>query len=774
MLKSADIERRALDLVEQLLDLPDDDETQIALLAGEPLEVVERVTALRAALYESEAMLPTDFPGESVAAELAAPDQVGAFRVLRRIGAGGMGGVWLAERSDGLYDQKVAVKFIRPGLLNVAGGAFRTERRILARLEHPNIARLIDGGATAEGVPYLVMEYVDGAPIDEALAGKELKDRVGIFIKAADAVQFAHSRLVVHADLKPSNIFVDRQGRVKLLDFGIARLMEGEADAAGVALPMTTAYASPQRLAGKAPTTADDVFALGCILSDLVGNNDSDLLAISLKARTREEAERYTSVASLISDLDRWRERLPVKARRWTARYRINKFVARHRTGVMLTCVAIAALALLAGFATRSALVADQAKREAQARFEDARGAARLVSAELLTQLASRPGTFALRSKTVQAAQFYLDRLSSSPEAASEIRLEAALGLQRVAEAQGKPGSPNLGLTQQAYRNLKKALALLEPVNGDPARLLKVRLLLDLARLNSFARNDVAEAKADLAEAIRLLGHTDAKFSLLWAEYYVNLAVAQQWDSQYGQSIASAQRALDFVPLSQGRDPLVIRSMALDLLAEGRYYNGLEKASIAPYREALNLLLDYEKKHPGDQIINRRISRAQWALGSTLADFGDPQEAVSILTAGAERARAILRADPEDQDARRMMRIAENARGQAMAASGRLDEGISIIRQSIAERKAHLDLSPNDPMRMRDYMVAIKGLADTQLKFGRQGDACITYAQARQLIETIKERRQLTALDLTTAAKEVEERRVKQCAGAPPLLSIKS
>lgn len=765
MPRSREIEQRALAIVERLLDFPLDDAAQTALLEGEPASVRKRVLALQAAMGQAEAVLPTIFPGGLLANETSrTPKQVGAFKLVRRIGAGGMGGVWLAERNDGLYEQRVAVKFIRPGLVNLAGAAFRSERQILARLEHPSIARLIDGGVTPEGTPYLVMEYADGGPIDDAISQRPLRDRVRIFIKVADAVQFAHSRLVVHADLKPSNIYVDAAGKVKLLDFGIARLIEGEQDMSGVPPPMTADYASPQRLAGRPPTTADDLFALGCILRQVVGGEtDGDLAAIIRKACAPEEGDRYTSVAALIADLDRWRDQLPVAARAPTLRYRIDKFVARHRVGVAATFIALLLLGALAITASRSAYMADRASQEAQARFVDAHGAAKLVSDELLGELASKPGTFSMRNRTVQAAQVYLDRLAASPKASSELRLEAAEGLLRVAEAQAKPGMPNLGLTEPAYQNLGKALALAEGVGGRGGKVLTIRILLDRARLNSFARNDVKGALADLARAGKLLGGPNGRPDFLRAQYLIELSVAQQWDSNYAAAIASARDALIYVPQDGKRDHVIARSTALDLYAEAIYYAIDERRSLKPYREALDLLLAYERRNPDDQIVNRRIARAQWALGSSLAGFGDPHEAVAVLEEGASRTKAILAADPDDEDARRMVRIVENARGQALAESGRVDEGIAIIRENIARRKAHLDRGPDDPMRMRDYMVAMKGLGDLQIQHGRREEACATYEQARQLIALIKARGKLTALDLISASNEIESVRKRRC-----------
>jgi tetratricopeptide (TPR) repeat protein len=242
------------------------------------------------------------------------------------------------------------------------------------------------------------------------------------------------------------------------------------------------------------------------------------------------------------------------------------------------------------------------------------------------------------------------------------------------------------------------------------------------------------------------------------------LSVAQQWNGDYANGMASARQALDYLPIDDVRDHVIARATALDLAAEATYYSISETQAVAPYRQALALLTDFERRYPGDQVIDRRIARAQWALGSTLAGYGDAQEAVAMLTDSARRSREILEADPEDEDARRMLRIIENARGQALAQVGRLDEGIAIVRANIAERKAYLDQRADDPMRLRDYMIAIKGLGDMQLEHGRRADACRTYAWARKVIGVIKARGQLTALDLMSSARSVEDAGRKECA----------
>jgi serine/threonine-protein kinase len=766
MARSADVERRALALVERLLDLGQDEAAQAALLAEAPPAVRDRVTALRASLARSADLLPTRLPDTEPLLEAEqAPEQVGAFRIERRIGSGGMGGVWLAARNDGLYEQTVAVKFIRPGLVTLAGAAFRAERQILARLEHPNIARLIDGGVTADAGPYLVMEYVDGRPIDVAVAECGLRERVRFLVQACEAVQFAHSRLVIHADIKPSNILVDREGRVKLLDFGIARLIGGDPEAGGLPLPMTGAFASPQRLAGQPPTIADDVFALGCVLGDIIGDQpDRELAAVVGKARHADERERYGSVGALIADLERWCEQLPVTAVPSTIGYRTRSFVRRHRAGVMATAGAGLLLAVMAGVATRNAIVADRASAEALARFDDARGAARLVSDELLSQLAERPGTFALRARVVAAVQDYLDRLAASPNAGPEIRLEAAEGLVRLAEAQALPGMPNLDRTEAAMANLAKALALVNGLAGASARDLQVRILLSRARMNCFGRNDIDAALRDLDRAGVLLGSTDGKPDALRARYFIELASALEWKSRYPEAMTAARRAIAHIPGGEARDLVLMRSTALDLLAEAIYYDVDGAQAVAPYRQALTVLTDHEADHPGDQVIARRIARAHWALGSTLAGFGDRKEAIALLAEGTQRAQAIAQADRDDQDAWRMVRILRGAHGLALIEAGQIDAGVALVETNVAERRGWLAQRPDDPQRTRDYLVSIIALGDVQVKHGRVSDGCRTYGEARQLVARIRARGQLTALDLASIVRSLEESLGRHCA----------
>lgn len=340
--------------------------------------------------------------------------RLGAYRILRPLGRGGMGAVFLAERVDGQFERRVAIKLLP---WSAQGEAmlerFAAERRILAGLDHPGIAHLLDGGIAEDGSPYLVLEYVAGQPIDRYCRdnGLGLRARLDLFLAVCDAVRFAHRNLVVHRDLKPANILVTDKGQVKLLDFGIAKLLDAEGDNAqtrGLNF-LTPDYAAPEQLSGEPVTAATDVYALGALLYRLLagrvplevsgqplarvveavchtepprletaaaaqpqppadpGRLRGDLAAIVARAIRKDPRDRYDSVAALAADVRRHLEGLPVSARADTPAYRVTKFVGRHRVGLAAATVVFLAVTTLAGAAAWQAHERDLAAQRAGA-----------------------------------------------------------------------------------------------------------------------------------------------------------------------------------------------------------------------------------------------------------------------------------------------------------------------------------------------------------------------------------------------------------------------
>ena len=375
--------------------------------------------------------LQSVFDGEL---ELPRTESIGAYRLVKLIGRGGMGAVYLAERADEQFEKQVALKLLPIGVGGEAAQRrFLAERQILARLVHPHIARLLDGGITDDGTPYFVMDYVDGVPIDVHCDENRLslEQRIALFIDVAEAVEYAHRNLVVHRDIKPGNILVESSGEVKLLDFGVAKLLVPDANDDPLTRvggrPLTLMYASPESIRGEAVTTAADVYSLGLLLYVLltgripypVDTQDNaemqrliceydaippsrgllslpedaarqiaanarskpralaqrlqgDLDTIITKALRKDPDRRYSTVEQFIADLRRYQHGLPVAARPASTAYRLQKFVRRHKAGVAAASAIAIALLIVAATAIYSAVTSAQQAREIAAERDKA------------------------------------------------------------------------------------------------------------------------------------------------------------------------------------------------------------------------------------------------------------------------------------------------------------------------------------------------------------------------------------------------------------------
>ncbi|MEM6647246.1 MAG: serine/threonine-protein kinase, partial [Bacteroidota bacterium] len=404
-------------LLDQLLDLPEGERP--GAIDGLP-EAADVKDELRALLRAAEGADPY-FDGQKPALERladAAPmheQRIGDYRIVRELGRGGMGTVFLAERADGAYQQHVAIKFVQ-SFSSDDFDRFRSERQILARLNHPNIARLLDGGITEAGTPYLVMEYVDGVPITRYCrdANATVAERLRLFASVCDAVQVAHRNLVVHRDLKPGNILVTPEGMVKLLDFGIAKMLDHDAAHTQPSLQrLTPEYASPEQVRGEPVGTTSDVYQLGVLLYELLTGQRpfrletqaraklrrrileepptrpstvvrqsatdatapastaahrsrrlrGDLDMIVLKALRKDPERRYASIDALSRDLLRHQQGLPVEAQPSALGYRLRKYAGRHRQGLTIGAVLIVGIV---AFAALYVVNLTEAKQEAE------------------------------------------------------------------------------------------------------------------------------------------------------------------------------------------------------------------------------------------------------------------------------------------------------------------------------------------------------------------------------------------------------------------------
>ncbi|WP_321472209.1 serine/threonine-protein kinase [uncultured Paludibaculum sp.] len=443
------------------------------------------------------------------AVKLAAPGprMVGAYRILKEIGRGGMGAVYLAERADQQYHKRVAIKMARfSGYGEFVHERFRHERQILATLEHPNIARLLDGGETDDGLPYIVMEYIEGRPVTDFAVehALDVRARLELFLKIAAAVQYAHRFLVIHRDLKPSNILVTASGEPKLLDFGIAKLLEPGAmqeaimhTSTGMRL-LTPDYASPEQVRGESVTTASDVYSLGVVLYELLSGTkphrlkdytpleidravceeeterpstaaartgafsrlDAELDVIVLEAMHKDPARRYASVEHLADDLRRYLTGLPIQARRDSRAYRARKFLRRHRVASTAAALLVVTLVAAAGVTSWQASVARQQARRAEMRFRQVRQLANRFLFDFDEQIRNLEGSTPARESLVKTASEYLDSLATEAANDVELRTELALAYRKLGDVQGGPRSASLGRSSDALKSYRKSVEI--------------------------------------------------------------------------------------------------------------------------------------------------------------------------------------------------------------------------------------------------------------------------------------------------------------------------
>ena len=483
---------------------------------------------------------------------------LGPYTLISQIGQGGMGSVWLARRSDGRFERQAAVKFVNIALAGRATEErFKREGSILGRLTHPHIADLLDAGVSSDGQPYLILEYVDGEAIDRYCDEHKLdvEARVRLFLDVLAAVAHAHANLIVHRDIKPSNVLVTTGGEVKLLDFGIAKLLEGEGQTGAVTSltheggsALTPQYAAPEQLTGQPVTTATDVYALGVLLylllcgghpagsdlhspaellkavleleppraSDAITADDGKLIAeqrgatpdklrrqlrgdldtILTKALKKAPAERYSSVTALADDLKRYLKEEPIGARPDTIAYRARKFVHRNRAVVAL---ATAAIVLVIGSLSTGLYVANRQRKIAEQRFAQVRQLANKFI-ELDNKIRGLPGTTKVRMEMVSDSLQYLTSLGSDVHGDKNLALEIAYAYVRVAHAQGDPTSPNLGQFAEAEASLNNAARFVDAVLAqDPVN----QRGLFIATTIAHDRMELADNRGDQDEALR-------------------------------------------------------------------------------------------------------------------------------------------------------------------------------------------------------------------------------------------------------------------------------
>ena len=706
------------------------------------------------------------------------PDRIGNYKIIGEIGRGGMGAVYEAVRQTDDFTQKVALKVIKRGMdTDAILRRFRHEQKILATLEHPNIARFLDGGMTGEGLPFYAMEFVEGEFIDDYCRTKNLSinERLLLFRQVCSAVQYAHQNLVIHRDLKSKNILVTQDGAPKLLDFGISKFLTPEtAEEIGTATQlgmMTPAYASPEQILGKRIGTASDIYSLGVILYELltgqkpyrISSNSQieiekavlhgepvrpssvvhrpspveqiqsteknkqrtkdegqrtkslkgDLDNIILKALRKEPAERYASVGQFSEDVRRYLEGLPVIARPHTFSYRATKFIKRNRIGV--TAAALIFLSLCVGItvAIWQAHSAQQQRILAEKRFDDVRQLANSVVFKYHDAIADLEGSTAVREMLVKDALQYLDTLSADAGGDNELKKELALAYLKLGDAQGKIYAANIGDTEGAMASYRKSVALLEEVARD-------------APVDAKAKTDLIKAYDSLAFLMLRAGGNSREM----VEKSLNL-----YDELEKIEPADDERRMQLVEL---------------LIRYGDTANGFEN-NLREHLKAHAIAEKLVADDPNNTEKLRQLVRANQRIGTDYQRLGDkarqenkPSEAAEFFRRSLEYQRRMFAATeklyalaPEKPANRRYLALAYINLSDSLGRNGQAGEALQMLEKARAMLEENLRLDPKNNETKFDLAEIFNTFADIYAGAGKRENFTQYLRKALELNEEI-------------------------------------
>lgn len=685
---------------------------------------------------------------------------LGPWRIEAPLGSGGMGSVHLVVRdADGL---RAALKLLHVGLALSPAGVrrFQSERRLLARLDHPGIARLIDGGVTEDGLPYLVLEYVEGRALDRFAREENLdvRARVRLFRGVCAAVAYAHRHLIVHRDLKPANIVVDASGRARLLDFGIAKLLDAdetdEITHTGER-PMTPRYASPEQVRGEPLSTASDVYSLGVVLYELlcgvspyadagagpeleravrdatpdapstaVGRSNEgrspidarrlrrqlagDLDRIVLRALAKEPARRYAGAAELDDDLGRWLDGLPVRARPDSALYRLRRFAARHRAVLVASVALLASLAAGVAATAREARLARAAERSESAARERAErhfDRARALIDDLVFGVHDRierlPGATPARRFALERARDHLAALTDDAQLRVRLGPELAATWMRLAQVQGTRTVGSEGDVAAALESTRRARDLYAAALDDAPE--------DLERID-----DLCDAERQLGDLVREAG--DPRTAL---ERYARV-----------EEVVAQGLALD--PTHAG----LRRQRALAAGQRGRIL--MEQSHMLEARDELEraiALLSASASGAPERETERDLSLFELRLAECESELGAHERSLDLRRTACARAQRLALAEPLDAQLALDAAAAEVDLAEGLRRMALLDEAEERVVAAVERLRGLHAADPSNQLPRRRLLSAIESQGALALELGRPERALEHFEEARDLAE---------------------------------------
>lgn len=778
---SRESERDALDLFERALELPSQRRAQwINEQMGEPQSVRDRALSLLRAGHASHVELETG-GAASLLGDDDPPERVGPYKIVERLGRGGMGAVYLAERDSGDFTHQTAIKFIRPGVFSeTLIERFGRERQTLAQLKHPHIAQLYDGGETPDGTPYFIMEYIDGVPIPRWLAAMSpsLSQRLALFTQVCDAVEFAHQNLIVHRDLTPSNVLVTRAGLAKLIDFGIAKPPSDEAEHSPppslASLSVTPGFAAPERSQSGAANTLGDIYSLGKILQTLVADaGDPELAAIAAKATDGDPHARYATARALSQDVERYQVGFAISAYSSRPAYRLGKFVRRQRLAV--AAASFAAVCVVAGLiATALAYQrAEVAREKAMVRFEDVRSLAKFQLFDLYDSLSRVAGNTQARGDLAKEAQGYLSTLANDPDAPPDVQLDTAAGYVRLARIMGVPSRPSLGQPVVATQHLAKAEQLLAAYEAAGFALeeafyaTKAEMHAARALIRIHEDMTMEKAQQDIAAANNALSNVPAKTRGRPWHMAKRATLYSEADHADMSSDAARIRAIARTLRANARrwPPSILSRMDADLdLAMASYLDGLAHYVTGAHVEAVTdfaaanaVFTALDQKRFNDPVVLYLQAWTNYlAYGSAAQVPGYVEQEGTFIDRSQSLTDRLKALEERDAMVKGLNNRLKEARAQYLAKTGDYGAALSVQNDVLGHYRAQMDAS-SERRYVFDVAYTLITMAFLQRDIGETGKACDALVEADALLAPIHARQSLPSF-MARAGDELPKR----------------
>lgn len=776
------LERETIETFQEWLDQPETERPSwlTARTAGRP-ELHGRVEALIRA--DSNGSIVTG--GAIAALDLQAiPERIGAYRITGVIGRGGMGAVYRGERDTGDFTRTVAIKVIKAGIFSPETvRRFHAERQTLATLSHPHIAALYDGGEAENGSPYIVMEFIDGAPLLDwaQRTAPSRQRRLELFGDICAAVAFAHSRLIVHRDLSPANVLVTESGTVKLIDFGIAKPSDQHAtpqDSAAANLTVTPGYSAPERFTASQVSTVSDVYSLGRLLDELTKPTarERELKAIIARASAADPGARYPSVEALAADVMALRTRRPVAAHSQTALYAVRKFIGRHTLAAGASVLSIAALVAALVITLNANVAAERARTEAEQRFNETRAIAKVMLFDVFDEVSATAGSTNAREMLARTSLSYLESLAADANAPTDLHVEAGLGFLRLAQVVGGGQASELGRYEDAAALLDRADSLVSPLyEREPQNPLVAhamgQILLERAGAALYNDNDPAAARdyaLRVQEVVRPFSANDAESARTYAVALQTQADTYGWDNNYEAALEHHLAAESFIaglpPALRDNIPLM-RARAANSRLLGEAYHRLDRAEDA--RAALDRAVALNRavrdSAPNNPSFIRNLAISTWYRAVVHRSNGRDAEARASIEESVLNARLLRARDANDAGAIRMLAISEEVQAQVFADLGQFEESYATGQSVIA---AHRDLvvrAENAPGPRRSLAAALMTHGGNSYNAGRFERACESWIEARDIFRALNAAGQLSEADRARSLSQAEDFVTRAC-----------